>query len=131
MEKNKEIALNLSWAISGGEWDTVDRLLSKDFQYIGDGNPAMNKEQYISFMRNVLCTGMTKMDMKFPRVIGEGSLVAVEYTNEMTHSGVFFGIPATGRRVLATGQFIREVRNGQVTAEWQTTNALGLMKQLG
>jgi predicted ester cyclase len=130
-EQNKEIALNTSKAIMNGEWEKVDALLADDFSYIGDGNPSINKAQYIGFMRNVLCAGMTEMDMKFLRVIAEGDLVAVDYTNDMTHSGVFLGIPATGKRIRATGQFIRAVKNGKVTAEWQTTNAMGMMQQLG
>jgi predicted ester cyclase len=131
MEDKKEIALNLSRAIMNGEWDKVENLLADDFQYIGDGNPAINKQQYIGFMRGVLCAGMTEMDMTFTRVIGEGDLVAVDYTNAMTHSGTFYGVPATGKRLMGTGQFQREVKNGKVTAEWQTTNALGLMQQMG
>ena len=82
-------------------------------------------------MRGVLCAGMTDMDMQFLRVIGEGDLVAVDYTNAMTHSGAFYGVPATGKRVLGTGQFMRQIKDGKVVAEWQTTNALGLMQQLG
>ncbi len=82
-------------------------------------------------MRTVLCAAMTDMDMDFMRVVAEGDLVAIDYTNKMTNSGDFMGAPATGKRVTATGQFIREVKNGKVTAEWQTTNALGLMQQLG
>lgn len=128
---NKEIALNVSRAIMNGEWGTVEALLADDFQYIGDGNPAINKQQYIGFMRYALCAGMTEMDMKFLRVVGEGEMVAVDYTNAMTHSGPFYGVPATGKRVLGTGQFMRQVKNGKVVAEWQTTNALGLMQQLG
>jgi steroid delta-isomerase-like uncharacterized protein len=130
-EMNKEVALNLSRAIMMGQWDQVETLLADDFLYIGDDKPAINKAQYIGFMKNMLCTAMTQMDMKFLRVIAEGNLVAVEYTNDMTHSGSFFGIPATGKRVHTTGQFIREVKNGRVSAEWQTTNAMGLMQQLG
>ncbi len=131
MAHNKEIALKLSTSIMTGDWETVEALLADDFQYIGDGNPAINKQQYIGFMRYVLCAGMTDMKMTFMRVVGEGDLVSVDYTNEMTHSGIFYGVPATGKRVLGTGQFIREVKDGKVTAEWQTTNALGLMQQLG
>ena len=131
LEEKKKIALGVSNAISNGDWDKVDELLSKDFTYVGDGADPINKEQYIGFMRNVLCAGMTDMDMDFLRVIAEGDLVAIEYTNKMTHSGDFYGVPATNKRVIGTGQFIREVKNGKVTAEWQTTNALGLMKQLG
>ncbi len=131
MDANKEIALDLSRAIMNGDWNKVDSMLAEDFQYIGDGNPPINKQQYIGFMRFVLCTGMTDMKMSFPRVIAQDDLVAVDYTNEMTHSGLFYGVPATGKRVLGTGQFIRQITNGKVVAEWQTTNALGLMQQLG
>ena len=91
MEQNKEIALNVSRAIMNGEWDTVENLLADDFQYIGDGNPAINKQQYIGFMRGVLCSGMTNMDMQFLRVIGEGDLVSVDYTNAMTHRNILWG----------------------------------------
>ena len=131
LEKNKKIAIGLSKAIMNAQWDKVDQLISDDFIYIADGRPAINKQQYIGFMRGVLSTAMTDMDMKFLRVIAEGDLVAIDYTNQMTNSGAFMGIPATNKRLLATGQFIREVKNGKVTAEWQTTNALGLMQQLG
>jgi len=128
---NKETALNLSKAIMNGKWDKADALLDENFTYIGDGRQAMNKQEYIGFMKNVLCSAMTGMDMKFMRVIEEGNLVAVDYTNEMTNSGAFMGIPATGKRVVGTGQFIREIKNGKVIAEWQTTNMYGLMVQLG
>ncbi len=127
---NKEIALNLSKAIMSGEWEKVDSLISDDFMYEADGRPAIGKQEYIGFMKNVLSNAFTDMDMNFLRVISEGDLVAVDYTNKMTHIGEFFGIPATQKRIIASGQFIREVKNAKVTAEWQTTNMAGLMQQL-
>lgn len=130
MTNNKETALDLSKAIMRGDWARVDALLDDAFVYVGDGRPALDKRGYVSFMRNVLCVAMGDMDMRFTRVVAEGDLVAVEYTNAMTHQGPFAGIPATGRRVVGTGHFIREVKHGKVTGEWQTTNAMGLMAQL-
>ena len=127
---NKEVALNLSKAIMSGDWESVDILISDDFQYEADGRPAIGKQEYIGFMKNVLSNAFTDMDMNFLHVIAEGDLVSVDYTNEMKHTGEFFGIPATQKSVIASGQFIREVKNGKVTAEWQTTNMAGLMKQL-
>ncbi len=128
---NKEIALGLSKAIMTGQWDKVDALLDENFQYTGDGQAPIGKQQYIYFMKEMLCTAMTNMDMKFPRVIAEDDMVSVDYTNEMTNSGPFFGIPATNKRVMGTGQFIRRIKDGKVVAEWQTTNMYGLMVQLG
>ena len=133
MEKNtnKEIALSLSRAIMNGQWSVVDSLLADDFTYTGDGQAPINKQQYIYFMKEILSKGFTKMDMKFIRVIEEDGIVAVDYVNEMTNSGEYFGIPATGRRIFSTGQFMRQIKNGKVTAEWQTTNTYGMMIQLG
>ena len=130
LEQNKEIALGLSKAIMNGDWQKVDELIAEDFYYEADGRPAINKQQYIGFMKGVLSTGMQDMEMDFLHVIAEGNLVSVNYSNLMTHKGDFLGVPATGKRVNATGQFIREVKNGKVTAEWQTTNSAGLMQQL-
>jgi len=130
LKKNKEVALNLSKAIMKGDWHEVDNLIAEDFMYEADGRPAIGKMEYIGFMKNVLSNAFTNMDMHFLRVIAEGDLVSVDYTNKMTHVGEFFGIPATQKRILATGQFIREIKNGKVTAEWQTTNTAGMMQQL-
>lgn len=130
LNNNKEVALNLSKAIMNGNWSEVDRLIADDFTYEADGRPAIGKQEYIGFMKGVLTVAMADMDMDFLRVIAEGNLVSVDYTNKMTHVGEFYGIPATNKRVIGTGQFIREVKNGQVTAEWQTTNSAGLMQQL-
>ncbi len=74
LEKNKEVCLGVSKAISSGDWEKVDELLADDFTYIGDGAEPINKQQYIGFMKNVLCGAMTDMDMKFLRVIAEGDL---------------------------------------------------------
>ena len=131
LNANKETALDLSRSIMKGDWAKVDALLADDFQYIGDGQPAIGKKEYIYFMKEILSKGFTNMDMKFHRVIAEGDMVAVDYTNFMDNTGVYFGIPATGKRIASTGEFMRQVKNGKVVAEWQTTNTYGMMIQLG
>jgi predicted ester cyclase len=131
LDADKAVALGLSKAIMTGDWQKVDELLAPDFAYVGDGNPAIDKAGYIGFMRGVLTAAFTDMDMNFLHVIAEGGFVSVNYTNAMTHTENFIGIPATGKRVLASGQFIREIRDGKVVGEWQTTNAIGLMQALG
>ncbi len=127
----KETALDLSRSIMKGDWAKVEALLSDDFQYIGDGQPAIGKKEYIYFMKEILSKGFTNMDMQFHRVISEGDMVAVDYTNFMDNKGEYFGIPPTGKRIASTGEFMRQVKNGKVVAEWQTTNTYGMMIQLG
>ncbi len=130
MKEKKNVTLNLSRAIMKGDWKQVDDLLSDDFSYIGDGRPSMNKNEYIAFMKNVLFAAFSDMQMEFLHVVAEGDLVSVNYTNTMKHVASWFGVPATLKTVVASGQFIREVKDSKITAEWQTTNAAGLMMQL-
>ena len=37
IDENKRIALNVSKAIMGGDWDALEKLLAADFTYDGDG----------------------------------------------------------------------------------------------
>ncbi len=129
LTETKSTAIALSQAIARGDWNAVDALLAPEFTYVGDGRP-MSRAEYIGFMRGVLCVAMTEMDMKFTRVVAEGELVALEYENAMTHTAPFAGFAPTGQRVTATGHLIRQVRDGRVLAEWQTTNAGALIAQL-
>jgi len=122
---NKEVALGLSKAIMEGDWEKVNSLIADDFIYEAGGKPPINKIAYIGFMKNVLTPAMRDMNMSFLHV------VAINYSNTMTHHGDFLGIPATNNQVTATGQFIREIKDGKVTAEWQTTNMFGLMQAIG
>jgi hypothetical protein len=41
------------------------------------------------------------------------------------------GSPANGKNLLVTGIFQRRVENGKVMQEWQTTDLLGTMTQIG
>jgi len=113
--------------------EKVDSLIADDFIYEADGKPPINKIAYIGFMKNVLTPAMRDMNMSFLHVVTEGDLVAINYSNTMTHHGDFLGIPTTNNQVTATatGQFIREIKDGKVTAEWQTTNMFGLMQAIG
>ena len=131
LEQNKEITLGLSKAIMNGDWNKVDALIADDFVYEADGRPPIGKMEYIGFMKNVLTRAMRDMKMEFLHVVAEGDFVAVNYTNEMTHKDDFLGIPATNKKVKTSGLFIRKIKDNKVTAEWQTTNALGLMQALG
>ena len=58
MSTTKDIAIQLSLAIASGDWARAEALLADDFQYVGDGRPALDKAQYLHFMRHVLCSGM-------------------------------------------------------------------------
>lgn len=48
-----------------------------------------------------------------------------------THSGDFFGIPATGRRLEASGVDIERFENGRIVEHWSFWDRLHVLEQLG
>ncbi len=66
-------------------------------------------------------------------MIAEGDLVATRWRVTGTHEGPLHvgDIPATGRRVEITGITINRVEDGQIVEQWEQTDVMGLMAQLG
>ena len=129
LEQNKEIALSVSRAILNGKWKELDGLLGDTFTYTGD-SAVYSRDEYFGFMQ-ALKDAMAEMTMEFTHVIAEGDLVSIRFVTRAKNVGKFMGAPATGKNVVITGIFIRRIENGKVVQEWQTTDLLGLMTQMG
>lgn len=128
-ETNKEVALSVSRAILNGEWAALDGLLDKGFTYTGD-SAIYSRDEYIGFMQ-ALKDAMADMTMEFTHVIAEGDLVSIRFVTRAKNVGKFMGAPASKKNVVITGQFTRLVKGGKVMQEWQSTDLLGLMTQMG
>lgn len=63
-------------------------------------------------------------------VIGESDRVAVRYRIEGTHTGDFFGMPASGKRIRIGGISIYRLSGGRLTEAWVQYDQAGLMGQL-
>ena len=64
-------------------------------------------------------------------VIAEGDRVGLLFRVTGTHTGNFFGIPATGRRIDVYELAMLRIVNGQMVEGWFMMDETGLMKQLG
>jgi predicted ester cyclase len=49
----------------------------------------------------------------------------------MTNTGSFLGIPATGKKVTATGMSVQRFADGKIVEAWDNWDQLSLMAQLG
>jgi steroid delta-isomerase-like uncharacterized protein len=61
----------------------------------------------------------------------EGDKVVVRWTNRGVHQGEFFGVPPTGKEVVATGIDIHQMRDGKMAEHWDEVDLFGVMMQLG
>ena len=64
-------------------------------------------------------------------MIAEDDRVVVRLTMSGTHTGEFFGIPPTGRRVTVPGAHILRVAGGKVAEHWGANDDLWFLRQLG
>ena len=64
-------------------------------------------------------------------LIAEGDRVVARTTFRGTHSGDFFGLPATGKAVDMAGVHIGRFAEGKIIEHWGTNDDLGMMRQLG
>lgn len=127
--EQKDVALSVSKAILNGEWDKLNGILDDNFTYTGDGMH-FNKQQYIDFMKGMK-SAFSNMNMEFTHVVSEGDEVSIRFITTAKHTGNFMGAAATNKNIEVGGIFMRKVNGDKVMQEWQTTDLLGTMSQMG
>ncbi|MCC6372596.1 MAG: ester cyclase [Bacteroidia bacterium] len=129
LQKNKDTALAVSLAILDGRWNDLDNLLDKNFTYTGDGF-VFTKDEYIGFMQDMKAA-FSDLKMTFPNIVAEEDMVSIRFISTAVNTGSFMGAPANKKNLEVHGIFMRKVKDGKVMQEWQTTDLLGVMKQIG
>jgi predicted ester cyclase len=81
---------------------------------------------------------LTAMRKAFPdlhalatHVVAEGDLVAARFQVSATHSGDFFGIRATGRKINYEEQAVVRFAGGRIVEHWAVADGLSILQQLG
>ncbi len=129
--ETQDAALAVSRAIAAREIATRGAdLLDPAFRYHGAAGMELDRDAYIGFM-SALSDAFPDMVMTFEPVIVDGNRVGVHWVNQFTHQGAYMGVEPTGRAMVLTGTFIREVANGRVVEEWDTPDLFGMAGQLG
>lgn len=133
VDENKSEAAQIAYAVSKsileGDWEKLDGLLDKDFTYTGDGS-VYTKDQYIGFMQSMRAA-FSNFDMILDKTVVDGNFVAIRFTANVINTGKFVGAPANKKHLVVNGSFQRKVANGKVMQEWQTTDIMGVMTQIG
>ena len=122
-------AIAVSRAILEGDWQKLDALLDSGFTYTGDGY-VFSKDQYIGFMQDMRAA-FSDFEMILEKVVTEGDFVSIRFSSKVVNTGKFMGAPANNKHLLVTGIFQRKVKDGKIIQEWQTTDLLGTMHQIG
>lgn len=125
----EQTAIAVSRSILEGDWAKLDTLLDSNFTYTGDGYH-FTKDQYMGFMQEMRAS-FSDFEMILEKTITEDDFVSIRFTSKVVNTGKFMGAPANQKNLVVTGIFQRKVKDGKVMQEWQTTDLLGTMSQIG
>jgi predicted ester cyclase len=64
-------------------------------------------------------------------MVVSGDIVMTELTWTATHTGPFFGIPATGETVLHNGIVVRRLEEGKIVESWEIWDDLAFFNSIG
>jgi steroid delta-isomerase-like uncharacterized protein len=77
----------------------------------------LDAEQFIGQLA-YLNAALSDIDYRVLHAVADGEIVAVYVTAEATHTGDFFGAPATGKRVSTAGACFLRVGDGRIAEDW-------------
>jgi len=126
---NSQTAYSVSRSILEGNWAELDSLLDENFTYTGDGY-IFTKDQYIGFMQDMR-GAFSNFEMILEKTVAEGDMVSIRFSSKVINTGKFMGAPNNNKNIVVSGIFMRKIQNGKVMQEWQTTDLLGTMNQIG
>lgn len=124
-----QTAYAVSRSILEGNWAKLDSLLDDHFTYTGDGY-VFSKDQYIGFMQDMRAS-FSDFEMILEKTLTEDDFASIRFSSKVVNTGKFMGAPANKKHLTVTGIFMRQVKDGKALQEWQTTDLLGTMSQIG
>ena len=127
-EENKSVVRACFENASQGNFEALDEIVAPDYVLHPEEvrGPDGLKEM-VERYRNALSGLRVTIDQQFT----EGDHVATRYTIRGTHDGDLMGAAPTGKDVAFTGITISRCQDGRIVEEWEITDTLGLLGQIG
>jgi len=128
---NKEIVLRYQEIYNSNNLDALSEVVAEDFltpRMMPGMPPGLEGARRI---HKATLLGMPDWHTKIVDLIAEDDKVVARITMTGTHTGDFFGIPATGKKISFSGIYIVRIANGKIVEHWGEEDSVGLLQQLG
>lgn len=116
---------------NGRDNDAFDELVHPEFVDLSPDPGAGSDREAARKSLESFFEGFPDSAWTIDDMIAEGDRVATKKTFTGTHTGDFYGIPPTGKRVTVQYVDILRVRDGKVVEHWYAMDQLSFMQQLG
>ena len=117
-------------AVNAGNLDAIDDLFAPDYVLHMAGAPDVEGATTLKQMVAGSLAAVSDAEFEVQDMVAEGDRVATRWTMTGVHSGEFFGVPPTNRRLTMNGIVIDRFQDGRVVEAWESFDMHGLMAQL-
>jgi steroid delta-isomerase-like uncharacterized protein len=111
--------------------DAAMAFLTDDWVGHWAGMPDAHGHEGFKRLAGEYLTGFPDMEITVEDALEIGDRVVRRISFTGTHRGPFLGVPPTGRRVVGRATVILRIRDGKIAEEWEMSDLLGLLQQLG
>ena len=127
LEANKALVRRTyaEWWNANGNVESVDEMVSPDFIGHLDGGKTRDIETLRHDIR-MYQGGLGELHEVVEDLIAEGDKVVGRYTLYGTHTGDFYGVKPTGRKVKVSGIDIFRIEDGKIAEFWHFGDAIDL-----
>ncbi len=109
----------------------ADELVDTNYVFHAPGGQEEKGRERFKQMQPKLFTTFPDIRLTIEDMVAEGDKLAYRYTLRGTHKGDFMGIAPTGKQFELSGIAIGRVIGGKIVEEWDSSDMLGMMQQLG
>ncbi len=133
LEKNIKMYSETWWdeIINTGNLELInDTHFTDDITLVMSPENIVGIEGFKDYYSNFV-TGFSDVEFTMVDVFGQGDKIVKHWKFKGTHSGDFFGIPATGRSVDVEGTTLVKMKDGKIAQEQDFMDNMAFMSQLG
>jgi len=131
-ENNKQLMQRFVEFINSADEQLAHELISPNaILYVpGSPEPMRGPAGYLAII-GMMRGGFPDIQWTLNDMVTEGDKVATRFTMRGTHSGTFFGVPATGKLIEVKAMNFYRFTDGQIVEEHGMPDMLGLLHQIG
>ena len=130
--ENKAIVLrSLEELYNLGNLDLADEFYAAEYVWHNVSGPDVHGSEGMKQHVAVVRKAFPDIRITADDMIAEGDKVVTRWTIVGTHTGEFVGIPPTDVQVKFTGILISRLAGGKIVEDWENSDVLGLLQQLG
>jgi steroid delta-isomerase-like uncharacterized protein len=129
----KSILTQMQADICLGNLDAVYRYIADGYVFHRAPLPDVVGKEANRKGDEAMLSAFTNNRMTVHEIAVEGNTAAMHYTWQADHTGPSpaLGIPASGKTVKLSGCMLYHWKDGKIIEQWDYTDMLGLMQQLG